>query len=228
MQWWRTRDTRFVRYKEFGIDIPVNYSIHGIDVSRYQGVVDWKEVKAMNIRGISMKFAFIKATEGIGGKDPSFKRNWKRCAEAGITRGAYHFFVTGKDGREQARNFIETVGDLKRGDLAPVLDIERTNGVRDSALAREALEWLQVVEDYYKIKPLVYTYADFYDDHLGAAFNNYPFWVAHYEEKDQPRTSRNWSFWQHSDEGHVNGIVGNVDFNAFNGDIYDLQKLMVQ
>jgi lysozyme len=228
VQWWRGRGARFVRYKEFGIDIPVNYSIHGIDVSRYQGIVDWKEVKAMNIRGIVMKFAFIKSSEGIGGTDPQFKRNWKRSREVGITRGAYHFFVAGKDGREQARNFIAVVGDLQPGDLAPVLDIERTNGVKDSALAKEALEWLQVVEEYYNIKPLIYTNVDFYDDHLGAAFNGYPFWAAHYEEKERPRTSRDWFFWQHNEKGHVNGIDTYVDFNVFNGDVYDLQRLMVK
>jgi lysozyme len=225
--WWRNRGPRFVRYKEFGIEIPVNYSVHGIDVSRYQGIIDWQEVKAMNIRGISIRFVFIKATEGIGNTDPRFNRNWKKSREAGITRGAYHFFVAGKDGREQARNFIGAVGDLEPGDLPPVLDVERTNGVGDSALAREVQEWLDVVEDYYKITPIVYTYVDFYSNHLGDKFSKYPFWAAHYLQHDQPRTSRNWLFWQHSEKGHVNGINGFVDFNVFNGEEFEFSRLLV-
>ncbi|MBL7727378.1 MAG: glycoside hydrolase family 25 protein [Dinghuibacter sp.] len=228
VQWWRNRQTRFVRYNEFGIDIPVNYSIHGIDVSRHNGTIDWKEVQEMNIRGISIRFAFIKATEGIGSTDPQFKRNWKKSREQGVTRGAYHYFNTGKDGKEQAKNFITTVGDLETGDLPPVLDIEVTNGVGNAELQKEIQEWLDVVEEYYKVKPIIYSNVDFYRDHVGSKFDGYPFWAAHYKEQNQPRTARNWIFWQHSEEGHVNGIPSDkVDFNVFNGDVFDFRKLLV-
>ena len=227
VQWWRGRKPRFVRYKEFGIDIPVNYSIHGIDVSRHNGTIDWKEVKEMNIRGISLQFAFIKATEGIGSNDPQFKRNWKNSREAGMVRGAYHYFNTGKDGREQAKNFIFAVDELEDGDLPPVLDIEVTNGVATAELQKEIQEWLDVVEEYYKAKPIIYTNVDFYRDRLGSKFDGYPFWAAHYEEKNQPRTARSWIIWQHNENGRVNGIRSEVDFNVFNGDLFDFRRLQV-
>jgi lysozyme len=227
VQWWRNRETRFVRYKEFGIDMPVNYSIHGIDVSHHNRIINWKDVKEMNIRGITIKFAIIKATEGIGNTDAQFKRNWKKSREAGITRGAYHYFNTGKDGREQAKNFIATTGDLETGDLPPVLDIEVTNGIANAALQKEIKIWLEVVEEYYKIKPIIYSNVDFYRDHIGSNFDAYPFWAAHYDERDQPRTARSWMMWQHNEKGHVNGISTNVDFNVFNGDLFDFRRLLV-
>src|SRR6218665_978724 len=82
----------FVRYSAFGIDIPVNYEIHGIDVSHHQDVIDWSEVKSMNIEDMRLGFAFIKATEGLINVDRMFKRNWYKAGEEGMTRGAYHFF----------------------------------------------------------------------------------------------------------------------------------------
>ena len=84
---------KFVRYPEFGIPIPAEYEIHGIDVSRYQQTISWDMVKEMDVHGIKLRFAFLKATEGIGNVDPYFNRNWKRAKEAGIIRGAYHFFL---------------------------------------------------------------------------------------------------------------------------------------
>ena len=108
-QWMAYRKTKFTRYPEFGISIPENYSIHGIDVSKYQGMIAWEEVQAMKVREIQLRFAFIKATEGIGNADPYFNRNWKKSKSNGIIRGAYHFFIASKDGRMQAENFIKKV-----------------------------------------------------------------------------------------------------------------------
>src|SRR5215213_3249433 len=90
--WWMERKAQFIRYEAFGIDMPVNYSIHGIDVSRYQNIVDWESVKSMQVETIQISFAFIKATEGVRNEDVFFKRNWKKAREAGLARGAYHFF----------------------------------------------------------------------------------------------------------------------------------------
>src|SRR5689334_22721604 len=122
----RYRKAKFTRYPEFGILIPENYSIHGIDVSKYQDMIAWEEVKAMQVKNVKLGFSFIKATEGIGNTDPWFKRNWKKAGEQDMIRGAYHFFIGSKDGKMQAENFIDKV-DLKPGDLPPVLDIEQLN-----------------------------------------------------------------------------------------------------
>jgi lysozyme len=226
-QWMQNSDTHFVRYKEFGIDIPVNYTIHGIDVSHHNATIDWKEVRAMNIRGIKITFAFIKATEGVDYTDNQFARNWMQSKKSGVTRGAYHYFSPTKSGKEQAAHFIATVGDLLPGDLPPVLDIEEYKGVDNDRLVKEALDWLQIVEDHYKVKPIVYTYVSFYKAQLGSAMDAYPFWAAHYNEKRQPRTNRDWQIWQHNENGRVNGISQPVDFNVFKGDIFDFKRLLL-
>jgi len=221
------RKAKFTRYPEFGIAIPESYSIHGIDVSKYQSAIAWEEVKAMQVKHIQIGFAFIKATEGIGNTDPRFGRNWRKSKEAGICRGAYHFFIASKDGRMQAENFIKRV-DLEPGDLPPVLDIEQMNGATAAELRKEAKRWLETAEAYYNVRPIIYTNVDFYNRVLGSEFDSYPLWVAHYYEPEQPRIKRGWVFWQHSDEGRVNGIVPKVDFNVFNGDSLAFRQLLLR
>ncbi len=220
------RKAGFVRYPEFGIPIPENYSIHGIDVSKYQSTIGWDEVRQMKIKKIELEFSFIKATEGIGNKDPQFKRNWKKAKESGMIRGAYHFFIASKDGRMQAENFIDKVA-LESGDLPPVLDVEQLNGTSTVQLKKEIKKWLEIVENHYKVKPIIYTNVDFYKRHLGSEFDIYPLWVAHYYQLKQPRIQRGWTFWQHSDEGRVNGINGRVDFNVFNGDSTEFINMLI-
>ena len=159
--WWKSRKSRFVRYPAFGISIPENYLIHGIDVSRYQQNISWESVIKMKVKNVQLGFVFLKATEGIVNTDPQFKRNWKKSKQAGMIRGAYHFFLATKDGREQAQNFISMV-DLEEGDLPPVVDVEQTYGVNSAILKKELKEWLDVIENYYNIKPIIYTSVSFY------------------------------------------------------------------
>lgn len=224
--YWQSQQLKFVRYPEFGIPVPAEYSIHGIDVSRYQQTILWTMVKQMNVEGITIRFAFIKATEGLNNVDFYFKRNWKKCKEAGIVRGAYHFFIATKDGKAQAKNFIDNVA-LESGDLPPVLDIEQAYGARPDQIRKELKAWLDAVEKYYSIKPIIYTYLDFYNKNLKGYFDDYPLWVAHYLQPHQPRINRNWTFWQHNEGGHVSGIVSKVDFNVYNGDSLSFQSILV-
>jgi lysozyme len=221
------RKAKLTRYPEFGINIPESYSIHGIDVSKYQSMIAWEEVKAMKVKNIQLGFAFIKATEGIGNTDPHFKRNWKKTKDNGIIRGAYHFFIASKDGRMQAENFIDKV-ELEPGDMPPVLDAEQLNGAPAEQLRKEMKKWLEIVENHYGVKPIIYTNVDFYNRNLGSEFDGYPLWAAHYYQAEQPRIKRGWVFWQHSDEGRVNGIVSKVDFNVFNGDSADFKNLLIE
>ncbi len=220
------RKAKFTRYPEFGIAIPESYSIHGIDVSKYQDMIAWEEVQAMKVKEIQLGFAFIKATEGIGKTDPHFSRNWKRSKLNNMIRGAYHFFIASKDGRMQAEHFISKV-DLEPGDLPPVLDVEQSNGTSNAQLKKELIKWLDIVENHYGVRPIIYTNVDFYKRNLGADFDKYPLWVAHYYELRQPRIDRGWVFWQHSDEGHVNGIISKVDFNVFSGDSLEFRNLLI-
>ncbi len=226
-KWWAYQQVKFTRYPEFGITIPNDYLIHGIDVSRYQQLIAWEEVKKMQVGTIQLGFAFIKATEGLGNTDPQFRRNWKRTRDHGVVRGAYHFFIASKDGRLQAENFIKRV-NLEPGDLPPVLDVEQRFGTSKAQLKKEVQKWLDVVEAYYQVKPIIYTNVDFYRQYLGKEFDNYPLWVAHYYQHEQPRISRTWSFWQHNDQGNVNGITAKVDFNVFRGDSVDFNNLLIR
>jgi len=224
--WWKTRELKFVKYREFGIPIPASYEIHGIDVSRYQQRISWEAVSAMQVNEIKIRFAFIKATEGNGNVDPYFKRNWKKAKEAGITRGAYHFFIASKDGIKQAQNFMKKV-TLESGDLPPVLDIEQTNGASADVIRSEVTEWLHAMEINYSVKPIIYTNVDFYKRFLKGYFDEYPLWVAHYLQPHKPRINRSWAFWQHSERGKVNGILSRVDFNVFSGDNREFNALLV-
>jgi lysozyme len=223
----RVQHAKFVRYPGFGIDMPDNYQIHGIDVSWFQNFVDWPSVKAMKVRDIKIGFAFIKATEGVGNVDRQFRRNWMKAQSVHLTRGAYHFFIPTKSGKAQAKNFISTV-NLEPGDLPPVLDIEQLYGVSPQKMRKEIKDWLDTVEEYYKVKPIIYTYVSFYSRFLDGEFDEYPLWAAHYLEKDKPRIKRAWLFWQHSETGRVNGITTRVDFNVFNGDSSDFRELLIR
>jgi lysozyme len=218
---------KFLRYPAFGIDLPTQYTIHGIDVSKYQKFIHWPSVQTMQVKDVRIKFAFIKATEGLGTVDKQFRRNWTAAKQAGVTRGAYHFFLPTKSGKAQAINFIKTV-NLKPGDLPPVLDIEKLYGIKPEKMRKEIDDWLQIVERHYKVKPIIYSYVDFYDKNLGTAYKAYPLWVAHYFEKEKPRIRRDWLFWQHNDAGRVNGIDAKVDFNVFNGDSTAFERLTIK
>ena len=225
-QWYIYQKAKSTHYPEFGIAIPNEYSIHGIDVSKYQDIIAWEEVKAMRVNNIQVGFAFIKATEGIDNKDPQFRRNWKRAKSNNIVRGAYHFFIASKDGKMQAQNFIKRV-ELETGDLPPVLDVEQRNGSTITQLKAEVKKWLETIENYYGTVPIIYTNVDFYNNNLGNEFDKYPLWVAHYYEEQQPRITRDWAFWQHNDQGNINGITSKVDFNVFKGDSLQFKEILI-
>lgn len=230
MYWWQQHEeekARFAMYPGYGIQLPLGYQVHGIDISFYQQLVYWPSVKKMSEKDVKIGFVFIKATEGLSNTDKQFKRNWLLAKESGISRGAYHFFIATKDGAMQAKNFIKNV-KLEPGDLPPVLDIEQLYGVPPTLMRQRITTWLQMVEAAYHVKPIIYSNADFYNRNLGDAFNKYPLWVAHYFENNQPRVSRDWVFWQHSSGGKVNGITSFVDFNVFNGDSAAFNELLIK
>ena len=217
----------FVLFKEFGIYIPINYTIHGIDVSRHQQAISWKDVKQMKVNNVAIGFAFIKATEGIDMVDSQYRNNMTNAKEAGIPRGAYHFFIGSKSGKLQAAHFVETVY-LKKGDLPPVLDVEQANGASVFDVQQRVADWLLLAEKRYKVKPIIYSNIDFYNTYLAGRFDDYPLWIAHYLEKNKPRIQRSWSFWQHNESGHVNGVRTNVDFNVFNGDSTAFKNILIK
>ena len=206
---------------------PEGYEIHGIDISHYQGDIDWDDLSNAMIEGCPLRFVMINSTEGSTRLDSKFKENFRQAREYGYIRGAYHFWSNKSSARDQAYHFLNKVR-LEDGDLPPVLDVEhkpKDRSVED--FQRDVLTWLHIVEDKYHVKPIIYTYYKFKDKYLSApVFNDYPYWIAHYYV-DKVEYKGPWKFWQHTDAGKLPGIKGYVDFNIYNGSFYDMKKLTI-
>lgn len=195
----------------------------GIDVSVHSGAVDWGQVAAAGHR-----FAFVKATEGDDLEDPAFDDHWRALKQAGLLRGAYHFYVTEDDPEEQARFFIDTV-HLEPGDLAPVVDVELIGHDTAAGLADRLKTWLERVEAHYGVKPIIYTTAKFWDDHFPGEFGEYPLWVAEYgvEEPRLPAGWKTWHLWQWNENMAVPGVEKGADLTRVHPAIADLSALLV-
>ena len=209
--------------KNFGIKIPKKYTVHGIDVSKYQSKINWVEVIKMKVDCVKISFAYIKASEGGGLIDRLYDYNWESAKKYHVVRGAYHFYRPNVNSKIQA-NLFTSIVTLEKGDLPPVLDIE-VLGSDVKNTVKGVKNWLKIVEKKYEMKPIVYTNIDFYNKYLkDEGIENYPLWIAHYYE-DEISDDLKWYFWQHNDGGKVNGIAGDVDFNVFNGNMTDLMNL---
>ena len=195
-------------------------SLQGIDVSHYQKRIQWDTVVSKQL----VDFAFVKATEGADYSDSLFCRNWSELRRVGVRRGAYHFFRAYGCGYQQALHFLQAV-EMQPGDLAPVLDIETTDGMSTEIIVEEARVWLETVEQHLKIKPIIYTNQKFYERHLAGSFDPYPLWVARYSTEHPAVTGRLWDFWQYSNKGCVEGISERVDLNVFTGTPAMLDRL---
>jgi len=201
--------------------------VRGIDVSRYQEEIDWDSLRVSDLQGVPVSFVFIKATEGKDIVDKYFKYNFYKARMNGVLRGAYHFYSTLSSAKEQADFFCRTV-QLEEGDLPPVLDVETIGNLTKEQLQSELKVWLNIVENYYKIKPIIYSSYSFYKDKLdNSAFDSYPRWIAHYYI-DSLRYDGDWHFWQHTDYGKVGGVDGFVDVNLFNGTYAELLDMTIQ
>ena len=177
----------------------------GIDVSKFQGVIDWRKVKASG----KVKFAYIKATEGTSIQDPMYKRNIDSARAAGILVGSYHLYSKKTTAYQQFGNFKKVVQKSKQ-DLVPVLDIEERYG-RDLYIARVD-KILELMELEYGVKPLIYTSEKVYWEHFSSKkYKNYHIFIANYRRYPSTR----FTLWQHSQTGRVKGISGDVDLNKF-------------
>lgn len=208
-------------------EYPEGYEIHGIDISHYQGKIDWEQLTNAMIKGCPVRFVIIKSTEGSSRLDENFRENFNQARDFGFIRGVYHFWSNKSTAREQAYYFLDQV-HLTDGDLPPVLDIEHKpadKSVED--FQRDVLTWLHIVEDKYHVKPIIYTYYKFKEQYLSApVFEDYPYWIAHYYV-DKVQYKGKWKFWQHTDVGKLPGIKGYVDFNIYNGSYYEFKQLCI-
>ena len=199
--------------------------IFGIDVSEYQGRIDWEKVNFM-AEGAPINFVFVRATVGNDRVDSAFKRNWQ-ASDKRFIRGAYHYYRPNENSLEQAKLFIKTVR-LEKGDFPPVLDIEKLPKNQSIDSLKVGLRrWLNRVEAHYGIKPIIYSGDKYYSDFLESEFSDYIFWIAHYDYFDTEINPK-WQIWQFTEKSKVMGIRGNVDLNIFNGDIEDLKDLTVE
>ncbi|WP_255585425.1 MULTISPECIES: glycoside hydrolase family 25 protein [Bacteroides] len=213
--------------KAYGICVPCCYDVHGIDISHYQGDIDWLELMQSRLTDYPIEFVFMKATEGGDHGDDTFARNFSEAGKHGFIRGAYHFFSPKTDPLKQADFFIRTV-KLAPGDLPPVLDVEVTGKKTKKELQQNIKRWLDRVEAHYGVKPILYTSYKFKTRYLDdSIFNTYPYWIAHYYV-DSVKYEGKWHFWQHSDVGTVPGIDEDVDLNVFNGSLEELKRMTIK
>jgi lysozyme len=193
----------------------------GIDVSGYQPVVDWAQ-----IAGSGLGFAFIKATEGTTLVDHTFADHWARAKQAGLLRGAYHFFRPQQDALAQAKHFVAQLAD--RGELPPVLDVEIADGVSPDKIVAGVSTWLDFVTASVR-RPTVYTMPGFWNSLPGTAnlSDKADLWVAHWGARTPAAVNgwSSWNFWQYTNKASISGIPGaaSMDENRFNGSVADLK-----
>jgi GH25 family lysozyme M1 (1,4-beta-N-acetylmuramidase) len=196
----------------------------GIDVSYHQGSINWSRVA-----GAGVGFAYIRSSAGTLTSDAEYANNRAAARAAGLAAGAYHFGnpdSAPNDAANEASWFLQNAA-IRSGDLLPVLDLEVSNGLGESALTAWAQSWLEEVEAATGVKPIVYTNRNFWSGSMANtdwfARNGYRLWIAHWTTATQPTlpasdwAGQGWTFWQHSSTGTVPGISGNVDLDRFNG-----------
>ena len=201
-------------------------AVPGIDVSRYQGDIDWRQVRASGI-----DCAFIKATEGGDRIDDYFDEHWSKTKAAGVPRAAYHFYYFCRPAAEQAAWYIKNVPN-DRSAMPPVLDMEwnpdspTCRKRPDPATVRSEMKtFLSMVEKHYGKRPIIYTSVDFFDDNGLSSFRGYPYWLRSVAGHPDDKYARHpFTFWQYTGTGVVPGIRGNADINVFNGNMAAWKK----
>jgi lysozyme len=202
----------------------------GIDVSHYQGDVDWHAVARSEVR-----FAYIKATEGSALVDPTFRNNWMNTRDTGLLHGAYHFAHPGQPAESQAVHFASVLGAPSFGELPPALDLELMDGVGAGAVVQWTLTFLRKAEALLGRSFVIYTgglWRRQLGDPIVPELQNHMLWTARYslEQPVLPKNWKRWDFWQFTDGQsgevvHVPGVRGACDCNRFRGDLAELQAL---
>ena len=190
------------------------YPIRGVDVSEYQGDIDWSVLANQDI-----DFAFIKATEGSSYTDECFSGNWENAPKTDLRIGAYHFFSLESSGKSQAEHFCDTVRPVPDM-LPPVVDVEPYGTYKDITEKdiAELTDWLTVTEENYGIKPIIYTTSKWYNKLIKDSFPDYDIWIRSVYSK--PDKDVKWTFWQYSNRMRLDGYDGEekyIDMNVYCG-----------
>jgi lysozyme len=196
----------------------------GIDVSRWQGVINWEQVKAAGY-----SFAIMKATEGRTIIDSTFSANVMGARSVGMAVGAYHFCraANAADAVKEATWFIsvlDSVGGAKSFEIPPVLDIETYEAGNKEGIVAMCHSWLDTFVGVTGVDPIIYASVNFARNYLDETLSKYKVWIASWGT-NQPADAAGWTEWtfhQYSDRGVVPGINGGVDLNEFNGSVEDL------
>ncbi len=199
--------------------------IFGLDVSEYQGNINWQLVDSIAQNPI--RFVLVRATAGKDRLDKTYYKNWQALQSKNMILGVYHYYRPNENSTAQAQFFIKHV-KLQKGHLPPVLDIENLPNIQSVDNLKKGLKnWLTLVEAHYHIKPIIYTSESYYRDYLKHDFSEYTFWIANYNHwiDDLPNQA---TFWQFTEHGQAKGIKGPVDVNLFDGNLLDLQKFTIQ
>ena len=206
------------------------YAVRGVDVSEYQGQIDWNTLYNEDV-----SFAFIKATEGSSYTDPYFYDNWSNARKSGVLTGAYHFFSFDSKAETQADNFISTVSYTENS-LPPVVDIEfygkykRAHPNNKDYVISELSCLLDRLESTYGKRPIIYTTISTYREYIDDCFDDYPIWIRSVYLPAVWCIGNNWIFWQYSDKAKLPGYSGPesyIDMNVFNGTYEKLVKLSI-
>lgn len=201
---------------------PGPVTVPGIDISEFQGDIDWNQVKASGV-----VWAYARIDDGTY-MDTKFDQNWPAMKAAGVLRGAYQFFEPGDDPSALADIVIQKMGPLGAGDLPPMLDLEVTGGQSPAVINAHIHTWMDKVQAATGRVPIIYTGKYFWNGNVGTAdFASYPLWIAAYVKPcpSTPDAWNGWSMWQYSSSGSIPGISGNVDVDLFNGTMAELDAL---
>jgi lysozyme len=188
----------------------------GVDVSEYQGAIDWALVRASG-----RTFAMCRVSDGAGHLDPTFASNWSGIRAAGMARGAYQFFRASEDAYAQAAVLVNAVGMLDDGDLPPVADVELTDGASPADVVDRLATWVDIVRAGTGRTPMIYAPPAFWKAlPRTGRFAGVDLWIANWAVPcpDTPAPWKTWSFWQYTDQGSVAGIEGPVDLDHSNGE----------
>ncbi len=186
--------------------------IFGVDLSHYQGDIDWESFSSQEKHPI--QYVFVRATMGANRKDKKFQKNFSEAKRRGFVVGVYHYYDPNENSTLQAQNFIESV-KLEKGDFRPVLDIEVYPKVQSMEKMKKGLKnWLTIIEKEYGVKPVIYTGLSFWKDNLQKDFADYPLWIAAYSpSKRNDPTVKKAEMHQFTDKVRIAGIKGYVDGN---------------
>ena len=190
-------------------------NFRGIDVSNWQGDIDFAKVKQSGI-----EIVYMKASEGINFVDKKLNQNYSRAKAQGLKIGFYHYFRPSLDSKAQARHFANAIrGNVSDCKLA--LDLEVADNFSKSALTDKALTFINELKSLTGLDIVVYTYTYFARTNIDSRLGVYPLWIAHYGVST-PGSNPIWNSWvgfQYSSTGSVPGISGNCDMNEFKNGI---------